>query len=134
MSAQSAMLRGRHAAEQLMVDECRITRAGSGRGPWNAATRDYDPAPPVTVYSGRCQVKVVDAQVNDTVAGEAAIGVGRAVVKLPVLESTGVRADDDVELVRVSFDPDLKGRHFTVTAPDHQTFATARRLPCVEVV
>lgn len=124
----------REHAESAMVDTCRITRAGEGRGPWNPTTRDYDAPPRVTVYTGRCEVKVDDVQAQDAIAGEAAIGTQRMSVRLPVLTSLGIRAGDDVEMTSAQNDPDLTGRHFTVSAPDHRTRAAARRLPCIEVV
>lgn len=117
-----------------MIDQCLVSRAGEGVGPWNPATREYDPPADVVVYEGRCQVQERDTQEQDATAGEAYIDTQRYIVKLPVLESAGVRKDDDVEITLASLDPDLQGRHFTVGALHHKTFATARRLPCVEVV
>ena len=124
----------RALAESRMVDACVVTRAGDGRGPWNAATRDYDPPAPVTVYDGRCEVQERDTQEQDRVAGEAILDTQRYTVKLPVAESVGVRKGDDVRITLSVNDPDLLDRHFTVGAQHHKTYATARRLPCIEVV
>jgi hypothetical protein len=88
----------------------------------------------VTVYSGKCQVQERDTQEQVALAGEADIDKQRYTVKLPVAGSEDVRPDDDVEMVSVVHDPSLNGRHFTVSAMHHKTFATARRLPVVEVV
>ena len=117
-----------------MIDACRITRPGEGRGPWNDEIDDYDPAPRVTAYEGKCQVQERDTQENATIAGEADLDTQRYTVKLPVATSTGVRKDDEVEITFAALDPDLLGRKFTVGALHHKTYATARRLPCVEVV
>ena len=124
----------RALAESRMVDSCIITRPGTGRGPWNDTTRDYDPPAPVTVYEGRCEVQQRDVQDLQAVAGEASIDLQRYVVKLPIAESAAVDKGDDVEITSATNDPNLLGRHFTVEALHHKTYATARRLPCVEVI
>ena len=121
-------------AESLMLDSCVITRAGEGRGPWSDELRDYDPPTPVTVSEGRCEVQDRDVQEHQAIAGEADLDTQRWTVKLPVLKSVGIRPGDDVEITVATNDPDLQGRHFTVGALHHKTFATARRLPCIEVV
>lgn len=121
-------------AESRMIDACRVTRPGEGQGPWNDETRDYDPPAPVTVYDGRCEVQERDTQEQDRLAGEAELDTQRYTVKLPVAASVGVRKGDDVEITAATLDPDLQGRHFTVGALHHKTYATARRLPCIEVV
>lgn len=121
-------------AESRMLDTCAITRPGDGVGPWNPATREYDPAEPVTVYEGRCEVQEAGAQERGATAGESDLDLKRYIVKVPVADTAGIRPDDDVRITSAANDPDLLDRHFTVEALHHKTFATARRLPCVEVM
>ena len=42
-------------------------------------------------------------------------------------------ADDRATAVTAALDPDLAGRVFTIRAPMHKTYATARRLPLQEL-
>lgn len=129
MSVEAAVAAGRLAAEQLMLDSCVITRAGSGQGVWNDTTGRYDPPAASTVYSGRCKVQTRDVQVaNPDVAGREAFVVDWT-VHLPVVGSEDVRQGDTVTVTGAVLDVALVGRVFTVDGPHLGSLKTARRLP-----
>jgi hypothetical protein len=120
-------------AEALMVDGCVVTRPG-GDPVFDEDTGRYVDPPPVTVYSGECQVQVRgDGSASDVAAGEREATVQRPVVKLPVSSSTGVRVGNTVTVTHAEHDAELLGRKFRVNALHHKTFATSRRLRCEEV-
>ncbi|MGN6245116.1 MAG: DUF6093 family protein [Motilibacteraceae bacterium] len=129
MSVESATLQGRAAAEALMLDTCTITRAGTGKGPWNDGTGQYDHPARVTVYQGKCKVQTRDVQVNNPdVAGREAFVVDWT-VHLPVVGSEGVQQGDTVTITAAALDSALVGRTFTIDGPHLGTAKTARRLP-----
>ena len=132
MSAQSATLAGRAAAESLMLDTCTITRRG-GERTWDEESGTYTDAEPTTVYEGRCKVQTRNVSVSEVDAGEREVGVLAWEVHLPVVGSEGVRRGDTVTVTAAVFDAALVGRVFTVSGPHVGTAKTARRLP-VEAV
>lgn len=126
----------REMAESNMRDECTITRAGEGKGPWNEAEGDYDPPPRTTIYSGKCRVQIAsvmgDAKSVD--AGERDGTTQGSVLQLPVLTSGDVAINDVVELTECVNDPSLIGRMFTIKGRHGKSQATARRLRVEEGV
>lgn len=134
MSLESALAAGRAAAEDQMVDTCTITRPGEGKGPWNDETGQYDPSPPVVVYSGPCRVQVPGevAGPRAALAGEREWTLQSVVVMLPVAGSQSVRVGNTVHMDTGVHDPALLGREFAVRALHHKSHATARRLRCEE--
>lgn len=131
MSARSITLRGRTAAESLMVDACIIDRPTSqGTDPGTGAvTPTYSAA----LYTGKCRVQAVGTQAANPVAGEHQLTVLGHVVQLPV-DSVVYRVGDRVRITAASLDPTLVGRSFLVTSMLHKTHATSRRLVCSEEV
>lgn len=132
MSAQSVTLRGRVAAEALMVDACTITRATGGRA-FNTTLGAYSARTTGTIYTGACQVQIAgnaDALTPD-VAG-ADVTVQQLVVKVPVT-AQGHRVQDLVTITASTLDASLVGRTYRVTALHGKSFATARRLQCEEI-
>lgn len=128
MTARSAMLRGRKAAEALMVDSCVITRV-TGRT-MNQSTGAYTDTTS-TIYSGKCQVtRAADGAAVDVSAGERDVAVARVTVKLPI-SATGVQSGDRVA-VAATLDDDLDGRVVYVHEVQTRTFGTSRRLVCDE--
>jgi hypothetical protein len=108
MSATSVTLRGRAAAERLMLDTCTIQRTAS-------LTTDPDTGVVTptytTVYTGKCKVQQQSPASAPTVVGEASVFVGQLELNLP-MSVTGVQPDD---------------------LPAHKSYLTARRYPVVEV-
>jgi hypothetical protein len=128
VTAYTVMLRGRLAAEALMVDACTITRTtGSTTDPETG----QDAKTTVTVYSGKCRFQQAAAGASGQNVGEANIYQVAHMVQLP-MSVTGVRVEDIVTAT-VSIDPDLVGRKFWVRAVAEGTHKTARRLP-IELV
>lgn len=132
MSAASAILAGRAAAEALMVDECAVTREEPGG--WNEAAGDYDPPTTTTVYLGRCKVQTRNVAVGEADAGEQEIAVVDWRVDLPVVGSEFVARGDTVTITVATNDAALLGMEFTVQGPHVGTAKTARRLPVKAVL
>lgn len=124
--------RGRRAAERLMVDTCTVVRV-------TAATTDPDTgviAPPTysTIYSGACKIQQTAPATGSTVAGQADVLIGQLQLHLPVTTTTGnVAPNDLVTITACAFDPSLVGKTFALRGPAHKSYATARRLPMIEV-
>lgn len=129
MSATTAVLRGRAAAEALMVDSVLVERrTGETTDP---DTGEVTPTW-TTVYTGRCKFAQAAASGSPENVGEATVMVSELMLHLPIT-ATGVTADDRATAVTAALDPDLAGRVFTIRAPMHKTYATARRLPLQEL-
>lgn len=129
MSAQTAIVRGRRLAEQLMVDTCVVRRAGG-------TTYDPDTGYPTDastqLYVGKCRVQQQAASAGQRDVGEASLLLLRLEVHLP-MSVIGVQVDDVVEVTSSVHDPDLPGRRFRVRDLFHKTHATSRRLGVEEV-
>ena len=132
MSAQSAILQGRAAAESIMVDSCTITRTTGPPGPMDPETGLPTPAPTTQVYAGKCRVQTYEPQESTPDSGGHTYSVQRYAIHVPV--GTNAAVDDDIEITAAAMDPDLVGRHYVVTALLHKTFATAHRLAVDEIV
>jgi hypothetical protein len=125
MSATTITLRGRVAAEALMVDACVIERrSGSTVDP---ETGDIVPTF-ATVYSGKCKVQQQTAVANPSTVGEAAVFVSEPQLHVP-MSATGLLPDDRVTMTTSVLDPDLVGKVGHLRGPWDETFTTARRLP-----
>ncbi len=131
MSATTAAVRGRTAAESLMVDSCTISRAGAGEPVYNPVTDTYTYPAAASVYSGKCRVKPANVADTDDEAGETVVGVRRFVVSLP-MSVTAVRRDDVVTVTTSALDPGLAGTRFRVLGAVKGSQVTARRLACEE--
>lgn len=124
-----ALLRGRNAAEQLMVDACTIKhRTGEVTdGEFGTVTPSYS-----TVYSGKCKVKRQAAGGGPTDVGQASVFIGSLEVHIPV-SVTGVSVDDLITITASALDSALVGRVYRVRDVLEKSFLTARRLACIEV-
>lgn len=120
----------RAEAESQMRDTCTITRAGTGKGPFNQTTGQYDKPPRVTVYTGKCrvQIKSVIASGSDASAGERVGTVQELELQLPVAGTDGIAIHDVAKILTSAHDDSLVDREFTVTARHEKSQATARRL------
>lgn len=131
MSAHSAILRGRAAAEALMADTVTIRRVtGSATDPETGViTPTY-----TTIYSGICKVQQSAPATTPTTVGEAAVYLGQLQLHLPVTSTTGNVAPDDLATIDTcDLDPALVGKTFHLRGPAHKSYATARRFPMVEI-
>lgn len=131
MSATSAVLRGRTAAERLMLDTIVVTRlASTVTDPESGVvTPTY-----ATVYTGKGKVQRTPqaSRVTPTSVGEAEVFMSRLELHLPVA-ATGVTADDIVTVTASVLDADLVGKVFHVREIAVKTLQTARRFG-IEVV
>ena len=129
MSAESATLAGRAAAELLMVDVCTITRATGATvtDPVTGVVVDAVAA----IYSGRCRVQSRALTSQQAAAGEAVYEIVPYELHVP-MAVVGVRSGDFALITASALDPDLVGRSFRVESNSHKTYATARRFRCTE--
>lgn len=130
MSAASITLRGRIAAEALMVDACVVTRKTG-----ETTNTDTAAVTPViaTLYTGKCRVQIMaTGHVREQDVGESYILLLRIDVHLP-MSVTGLATEDLITITASALDPDLVGRKFRIRYLSHKTHMTARRLRAEEV-
>lgn len=128
MSASSVLLRGRAAAEALMVDTCTVRRSTYVTDP-DTGVR----TPTITVvYTGRCKVQQRSAAASPTDVGEAELLASQLELHVPV-SAAGIHADDVATMNTSVLDPDLPGQVFTIRGEAHKSFLTARRLVVEEL-
>ena len=123
MSLDTLMTSGRDAAERLMADECRVTKAGG-------VTVDPDTGqsvPKVTeVYAGKCKVQTSGGVGGDTTDTGTVINEWLTRVDFP-WATQGLTPDMVVEITK-SGDQNLVGHKFRLVSPQSQkTHATAQR-------
>lgn len=131
MSAATITLRGRAAAEAMMLDAVTVQhQTGTVTdGETGAVTPTY-----TTKYTGKAKIQQSNPATTPTVIGEAAVFVGQLTLHLPVTAATAtVGPDDLVTVTTCVLDPSLAGATFRLRGPAHKSYATARRFPMVEV-
>ena len=122
ISAEAVTLRGRLAAEALMIDSCVVERAtGEVTDPLTGVVSEGWE----TVYEGVCKVQGRQAQASSPVAGGHVFTVEQLMIHLPV--SAQSRLDDRVTIVTATMDPDLVGATFRLTELARGTYRTADR-------
>jgi hypothetical protein len=131
MSATSATLAGRAAAERLMVDTCTITRVTGGSSDPETGVRTETTT---AVYTGKCRVQqrpIVRAGGRHDV-GEASVVDVNYTLQLPMSVTT-VLVEDRAVVTASALDPALVGRAFRVASQAAKTHATMRRFDLLEV-
>jgi hypothetical protein len=131
VTADSVLALARIAAERLMEDACTITRrSGQSTNPDTGVVNfSY-----TVIYTGKCKVMrrgprgASNRPVN---LGEAFELLSFVEVSIPI-SSTVALADDIVTVTASVNDADLVNRAFHVRGYEHRSFASARRLQCVE--
>lgn len=123
---QPLLAAGRLAHQQLMVDSCTITRAGSPT--LNRATSVLTPGVATTLYSGPCRLKPQRMPRNEE-AQERLTVVAHYELALPF----GALATDDLNVgdtvtITASGDTRLVNEEFAVLAVDFSSTATAWRI------
>ena len=128
MSAEDVLARGRRAAEALMTDLVRVSRA-SGRPVTDPVTGVVS-VPSVEVYEGigRVQGRATEAK---TVDGVQVYVLSDLTVQLPV--SVEPVVDDEVRVVESLTEPHLVGRTFRVKSAPRKSHATMTRCEAEEV-
>jgi hypothetical protein len=132
VSAKSAVLQGRAAAEAIMLDACTIARQTGQPGPVDPVTGIRPPAPTATVYAGKCRVQSFEAYESTPDSGDHVYTVQRYSVHLPV--TVNVAVDDQITMTSAQSDSNLVGRSYRVVALLHKTFATANRVAVSEIL
>ena len=123
MSAVSASLRGREAAESLMVDACTVTRPGPVVT--DPVTGNVTPSS-TPAYTGACKVQQTISQASNPTAGGHAFTIQDSRVDVPV--SAGpLKVNDVVTITASVLDPQLVGTVFRVVELFHKSMATAQR-------
>jgi len=131
MSATTAALRGRIAAEKLMTDTCTITRSAAGIPTVNEATGQLAGQPGSTVYAGNCRVRSPNLRVKQFETEDRAVTVQQYVVSVPM--AVGNLAIGDVVSITASvLDSGLVGRDLWIVDILGGSQTTARRLSCRE--
>ena len=131
MSATSAVLRGRVAAERDMLDAVTVQhKTGEVTdGELGTVTSTYS-----TVYTGKAKIQQATPATTPTDVGQAAVYVGQLTLHLPVTATTALVAPDDLVTVAACvLDASLVGKTFKLRGPAHKSYATARRFPMVEI-
>ena len=128
VSAEDVLARGRRAAESLMSDVVRVSRA-SGRPVTDPETGVVS-TPSVEVYEGigRVQGRATEAK---TVDGVQVYILSDLTVQLPV--SVEPVVDDEVRVVESLTEPHLVGRTFRVKSAPRKSHATMTRCEAEEV-
>lgn len=130
MSATSATLRGRQKAEELMVDTCTITRTTNASANVETGRIVSDT---VTIYSGKCRLKLPVAIARPEQAGEAQLFTQHPILSLPAT-TTGVQVDDVLTITASQLMPSLVGRKFHLRAVPGQSHMTAARFEIMEIM
>ena len=130
MTVVDAVMRGRTAAEALMLDSCTVERsAGTVTNP---DTGKVYPAL-TAIYTGPCKIQQTLAQSSNPVAGEHRYTVQDTRWDTPV--SAGpFKVGDVVTITAAVLDSQLVGRVFRVVETFHKSGATAQRTRVEEVV
>ena len=130
VSADELVARGRRAAESLMSDVVRVSRASGG--PVTDPVTGVASVPSVVVYEGigRVQTRARMTE-SERVEGVQMYVLSTMVVQLPVHVSPLV--DGEVQVVESVMDPHLVGRAFRVKAAPRKSHATMTRCEVEEV-
>jgi hypothetical protein len=131
MRATQATLKGRAAAEALMVDTCTIVRRGAPVTNPDTGVVTYPNQQ--TVYSGKCRLKLPVAIARPDIVGGAQEFLQHPVLSLPAT-TTGVEVDDLVTITASLLMQSLVNRQFHVRAKPGQSHMTAARFEVMEVM
>lgn len=140
MTAVDATLRGREAAESLMLDACTITRPGdpvtdpdTGEVT-NTSTRIYPTPEQIAAGNpGKCKVQSKDSAVANPEAGEATFTVVSRQVHIPA-NSVDVQDGDVVTITASLLNAFTVGKQYRISGFTPDTFDTAFRLPVKEIL
>lgn len=122
----------RRQAESRMVDACVITRSG-GPPVFDPDTGKEVPAPPIEVYSGKCELQASDGLgAGVSQFGDAPVTTYVYTLKVPI-SAPNIEKDFRGTVTSSRWDSALVGMEFIVTAGHAKSHATCRRMQ-VEVV
>jgi hypothetical protein len=151
VSAEDAMLSGRQAEEDLMVDRIRVYRVDATApdpvmdeetGQYPDPTTSYK-----TVYEGRAQVLVradINGNVYEAVVAEQEGTIRNSTIKVPVVadpeegdqgSTAAILPDDACIILSSPMDPTREGRVLNLQAQSQdKTYALSRQLRGLEVL
>ena len=115
--------------EDLMLDECEITRdvEGTGDDVWNPATGTYTPPPSDLefIYSGPCMISSRGGGADQEQGGQY-LRESPYMITLP-LDAPELIKKDKVLVTLAHRDPDLFDQEFSIDEPLYSTYAVSRR-------
>lgn len=129
LNATGALLRGRAAAEALMVDACVIERK---TGESTSTTTGVVTLTYTTLYTGKCRVQQRGTETRVEDNAEQYDRMLRLEVQLP-MSVIGLSVDDRITVTASVNDADLVGRQVWIRHLAHKTHATARRVIAEEM-
>lgn len=131
MSRASVLARGRAAAAASFIDTCTIRRLTGQVNDGNGGVTETW----TQIYSGPCRVQEasIGGDATPERPGETTVLLVRRELQLPVITSTGIKADDHATIDTCVNDPDLVGRVLVVANESSASEKTARRLAMREV-
>jgi len=142
MSATTATLAGREAAEGRMTDTCQITKPGEGEPVFDDASGKYVAPAPVEVYGpataphfGKCRIPRRAGVLTSgaaSQAGEVGWEIGEWPLDLPVGGTEALSPSMVVNYLTAELDASLPGRTYTLVEPARQSQSTARRFKMKE--
>lgn len=127
MTIESALARGRAAAEALMVDACLVERPTGETTSGGVVTPTWD-----EIYEGKCRLQVRTQDGQGSTVGEAYQLVARTELQIPVTAAE-LLAGDRVTMTAAALDPQLAGKVYTVRDVLAKTHLTSRRITLLEV-
>ena len=123
------VLRGRRAAEALMIDTCRITRR-TGELVTDPDSGEVTNSTE-TVYEGKCKVQSKDSAVSSPEAGGAVFTVVSRQVHIPA-NAAKILDGDEVTITASALNSFTVGKVYRVEGFTPDTYDTAFRLPVKE--
>ena len=132
MNVERALMRGRAAAERLMVDTC-IIRRGASEPVIDEDTGAVTEGSRAVVYEGKCKVQSRSTVSTSPDAGGHSFVVVAREIHIPMDDAGNVRDDDAVELTSSRFNGFTVGKEYRVEGFTPDSFDTAARLPVTEM-
>jgi hypothetical protein len=130
MSAVDLLLRGRAAAEALMIDTCAITRR-SGPLATDPVTGKATAAS-TPIYSGKCKVQSKDSATSTPEAGEHSFTIVSRQVHIPA-NAADIKDGDLITITASALNAFTVGKKYVVEGFTPDSFDTAARLPVREM-
>jgi hypothetical protein len=134
VTRETTLAAGRAFLEGALTDTCIVDRENPALAVTNATTGVVTKTF-VTIYTGRCEVKQGGGtQAGQTEVAAATLRLASLDLKLPIVGSENVRADDRVTILTAVADAALVGRVFFITNQPTGSHKTTRRLSLTEAL
>ena len=122
---EELLLRGRAAAEELMIDSCTVARATGEKTLAADGIRYVQEMAPV--YAGKLLIRAPNQAPWIQESKGQIVTWSQFTLSFPVVESEGLRQGDVVTILSCALDPALVGLKVRLAGRAGQTHATARR-------